>query len=157
MEQVQSKVGKPRIKERGQSLTEYALVLVLVAVAVILITVIFGKQVQKTYCKVAFSLDPNIDAPFCLALDVNCTTLSASPFRFEAVVTDNAGDNNVTQVQFFVDGLLYNTEVRYHYCLQGGDDFCVNYTGPHGQHTISAVASDGDGNTGRCSVTTTIP
>ena len=152
------RIGKRRMRERGQGLVEYALLLVLVGLVVIASLVIFGDQVQKTYCRAAFSLDSNIDAPFCEALAVSCQVQTSSPFRLEAVVTDNAGDNNVTQVQFYLDDFLYNTEDEYKYCLQDGNGpLCVAYMGPHGTHTFTAVAFDADGNTGRCSIEVTIP
>jgi Flp pilus assembly pilin Flp len=152
------KIGKPRMRERGQGLVEYALLLVLVGLVVIASLVIFGDEVQKTYCRAAYAIDPNLDAPFCEALEVSCQIQTSSPFRLEAVVTDNAGDNNITQVQFYVDGLLHNTENEYKYCLQDGNGpLCIPYVGPHGKHTFSAVASDADGNTGSCSIEVTIP
>lgn len=156
-ENPQIQEGTRRLALKGQSLTEYALVLVLVGLVVILALALFGENVQKQYCKIVFSVDPNVDAPYCEAIDVSCTVLSTSPFRMEAQVTDNVGEDNVTQVQFYLDGSLYNTEVTYRYCLQAGDGACQNYLGPKGEHEFSAVASDADGNTGTCSLTTTVP
>jgi Flp pilus assembly pilin Flp len=152
------KIGKPRMRDRGQGLVEYALILVLVGLVVIVSLVIFGDRLQKTYCQAVYSLDPNIDAPLCEALSVSCQVQTSSPFRLEAVVTDNAGDNNVTKVQFYVDDHLYNTEDEYMYCLQDGNGpLCVSYSGSHGEHKFSAVAFDADGNAGRCSIEVTIP
>lgn len=145
-------------QDQGQSLVEYALVLVLVAVVVLLILAVFGERIQKTYCGVVYSLDPNANAPFCEALDVSCNVQSSSPFRMEAVVVDSAGEDNIQRVQFYVDGILHNTEFQYHYCLQGGDASpCNPYPGSPGEHTFSAVAFDLDGNVGQCEITHTIP
>jgi Flp pilus assembly pilin Flp len=157
MEHPRDRQGKPRIRERGQGLVEYALVLILVAVVVILILSFFGDRVQKTYCKAAFSLDPNIDAPFCEALSVSCNVVSASPFRLEAQVTDNAGEDNITNVQFYIDGIASNNELHYRYCLVGGDASCDAYHGSSGPHEFAAVAYDSDGNTGKCTIHVTIP
>ncbi len=157
MEPHKEKDGKPRIRERGQGLVEYALILILVAVVVILIASFFGDRVQKTYCKAAFSIDPNIDAPFCVALDVSCNIVSNSPFRLEAQVTDNVGENNITNVQFYVDGIPRNNEVHYRYCLIGGDAACDPYTGSKGPHEFAAVAYDADGNTGKCTIKANVP
>jgi len=152
------KTGKRRMRERGQGLVEYALLLILVGVVVIAILVLFGDRVQKTYCQTVFSLDPNVEAPFCEALTVSCQVQTSSPFRLEAVVTDNVGDNNISKVQFYVDDHLYNTEFYYKYCLQNGDGpLCDPYLGAHGKHTFSAVAYDADGHTGRCSIEVTVP
>ncbi len=147
---------KLRSAERGQGLSEYALVLVLVGIVVIVALAAFGTRVQKTYCEIVFSLDPNAEAPFCEALDVSCAQ-SSSPFRLEAVVQDNAGDDNITKVVFYRNGIFQNEELHYHYCLSGGDDSCAAYSGPTGQQTFKAIAYDLDGNTGSCEVTVNIP
>ncbi len=150
--------GKPRVLQKGQGLVEYALILVLVAIAVIIIVALVGEEVQDTYCGVVFSLDPNADAPFCEALEVTCAIQTTSPFRMEAIVQDNAGDDNITEVRWYVDGKLHNTEHFYHYCLEDGDGpLCAPYTGPTGQHKFTAVAYDADDNVGRCTVIETVP
>jgi Flp pilus assembly pilin Flp len=150
--------GKPRVLERGQGLVEYALALVLVAIIVIIILGIAGESIQRQYCQIVYTFDPSADAPFCEAIDVSCVIQTESPFRMEAVVTDNAGDNNITEVKFYVDSLLYNTENHYHYCLEYGDSaLCVPYSGTSGEHEFQAVARDADGNTGTCSLTATVP
>ena len=70
--------GKAQAWERGQGLVEYALVLVLVGIVVILGLAAFGTRVQKTYCTIIYSVDPNADAPLCEALEVSH---SVRPFR----------------------------------------------------------------------------
>jgi hypothetical protein len=145
-----------RSAQRGQSLSEYALVLVLVGIVVIVALAAFGTRVQKTYCEIVFSVNPNAEAPFCEALDVTCVQ-SHSPFRLEATVQDNAGENNITKVMFYRNGLFQNEELHYRYCLAGGDGECAVYTGPTGQQTFKAIAYDLDGNTGSCEVTVNLP
>ena len=146
-----------RSLESGQGLVEYALLLVLVATVVILILGIFGESVQKAYCQAALSIAPGVDAPACDKIYVSCNVISMSPFRMSASVSDTAGDDDVTQVVFSVDGIPYNTENVVEYCLQGGDGPCQSYTGASGTHTFSAVATDAEGNTGSCSTTQTLP
>ncbi|MBN1966517.1 MAG: hypothetical protein JW910_17835 [Anaerolineae bacterium] len=151
-------VGKPRVRERGQGLAEYGLILVLVGVVVILVVGLFGEQVKKSYCKVVFSIAPEAEAPGCNGLDVTCSVQTSSPFRLQAIVTDNAGEDNISEVNFYVDGNLYNTEYHYMYCLEGGDGpQCSAYDGSGGNHTFSAVAYDDDGNVGRCSLSYNVP
>jgi Flp pilus assembly pilin Flp len=149
------KLGKHRMRERGQSLVEYALILILAAVAVIVVLTIFGDRVKRTYCEAVLSIAPDIDAPACDGVDVTCTTQS-SPFRMEASAKSLKG-NDIKKVIFYKDGQQYNTEKYYRYCLQGGDAACEAYTGPKGKHTFTAVAYDTEGNTGKCSKTVTVP
>jgi pilus assembly protein Flp/PilA len=151
------KARKALVLERGQGLVEYALALVLVAVVVIVIVSLFGKAVQKQYCGIVYSIDANADVPLCEALDVSCSVISSNPLRMEARVTDSAGANNVTQVQWFVDGRLYNTEAQPKYCLQAGDASCEAFRGGSGSHEVRAVARDADGNVGECTTTVTAP
>jgi Flp pilus assembly pilin Flp len=147
------KLGEPSKRETGQGLVEYALLLILVGMVVILALAIFGDRVQKLYCTSVWSIDPNIDAPYCQIMETTCQIQTSSPFRLEAVVTDKAGDDNVTKVEFYLDGNLYNTQRNYRYCLQNGNGpLCDIYTGPRGTHEFSALAYDADGNTARCSV-----
>jgi Flp pilus assembly pilin Flp len=152
---MQEKLGKRRMRERGQSLVEYGLILVLAAVVVIVVLVIFGDRVKNFYCEAVLSIAPDIDAPACNGVEVTCTT-QFSPFRMEASPKSLKG-NDITKVIFYKDGEPYNKEEIYHYCLQGGDASCLPYTGPNGKHTFTAVAYDTEGNTGKCSKTVTVP
>lgn len=52
------------VKERGQGLVEYALIIMLVATVVIVMLVIFGQQVSNTYCSAMDTLF-NTTAPAC--------------------------------------------------------------------------------------------
>lgn len=52
------------LKERGQGLVEYALVIMLVALIVIVMLLIFGQQVSNTYCTAIDSLF-NVTGPTC--------------------------------------------------------------------------------------------
>jgi Flp pilus assembly pilin Flp len=149
------KIGKHRMLERGQSLVEYGLILILAAIVVIVALTLFGDRVKNTYCEIVLSIAPDIDAPACSGVDVTCTTYS-SPFRMEASVKSLEGEK-ITKVVFYVDGKPYNTENHYRYCLEAGDAACEKYEGPSGKHTFTAVAYDAKGNTGKCSKTVTVP
>lgn len=148
------KIGKCRMRERGQSLVEYALILILAAVVVIVVLLVFGESVKRSYCAVVLSIAPNIDAPACNGIDVKCVTQS-SPFRMEATAKSLQG-NKITKVVFYVDDKPYNTEFHVKYCLQGGDASCQAYGGAEGKHTFTAVAYDAEGNTGKCSTKVTV-
>jgi Flp pilus assembly pilin Flp len=153
---------KGKVNEKGQGLVEYALILVLTTIVVIVMLVVFGQKVKAEYCKVVFSLDPNLDPPACDALEVNCVVTGTPPgvIRWEGVVNDTMGPNNVSYVQFYVDGNLFNTEGIYRYCFNGGDSSCTPYPSSQfgsGTHRLTAIAYDADGNTGRCTTTLTIP
>lgn len=151
--------------ERGQGLATYALILVLVAVVVIVILTVFGEETRSTYCKIVYAVDPEAEAPGCDTLEVNCIgpadgSTVTSPFTVEAQVTDTQGDNNVEQVVFSLDGSTHNTENVYRYCYGGGDSSCQTQYPSNfgsGEHTITAVAHDADGNTGKCSITFYVP
>jgi hypothetical protein len=152
------KKGKHRTLERGQGLVEYALILMLAAIVVIVVLGIFGERVRNFYCEAVLSIAPDVDAPACDQLSVSCNVITLSPkLRMEAVVIDNQGADDVNKVQWFVDGGLYNTESFYKYCLQAGNGPCADYTGSSGKHTFSAVATDKEGHTGRCSKTVVVP
>ncbi len=43
--------GRLRLREGGQGLVEYALILVLVAVAAIVILAVLGRQIQNVFCE----------------------------------------------------------------------------------------------------------
>jgi Flp pilus assembly pilin Flp len=151
---------KLRPGERGQSLVEYALVLVLVGIVIIAAGVAFGERVQKMYCETVLSIDPNTDAPMCSGVDVTCSVLGMSAggyINVEAGVTDTAGKNDIEKVSFYVDGTLVQNEYVYRYCLSGGDASCSNRKIGSGKHTISIVAFDKEGNSGKCEVTRTVP
>ena len=153
------KKGKHRILERGQGLVEYALILMLAAIVVIVVLGIFGERVRNFYCEAVLSIAPDVDAPACDQLSVSCNVLSKSSYNIsmEAVVTDNQGPNDVTEVKWYDNGNYVRTEVEYKYCLGSGNGPCGIYTASGGSHTFSAVAKDAEGHTGKCSKTVTIP
>jgi Flp pilus assembly pilin Flp len=155
---MQREAEKSRAIERGQGLVEYGLIIMLAGIVVIVGLAMFGDKIQRLYCEIVLSIAPDIDAPACNRIDVSCNVVSSSPFRLEAQVSDNAGDDDdITKVVFSVDGKPYNTEYHYKYCLQGGDGPCSNYTGAKGKHKFSAVATDAEGYTGSCTIETTLP
>jgi pilus assembly protein Flp/PilA len=150
------KKGKHRILERGQGLVEYALILILAAIVVIVVLGLFGERIRNFYCEVVLSIAPDVDAPACNQLSVSCNVLAPKPLRMEAAVTDNQGPKDIKTVKWFVDGKPYNTEYYYKYCLQSGNGPCDPYTGSKGKHTFSAVVTDAEGHTGKCSKTVVV-
>ena len=46
-------VGRWFDSERGQSMVEYALILVLIAVVVIAVLIVVGNQIQNTFCNIS--------------------------------------------------------------------------------------------------------
>jgi len=150
------RLRKSRRLQNGQGLVEYALILMLVGVAVIVALSLFGTQVKNSYCQVIGVLGGDLQNSGC-PLQVQCVGAVSgnNPFSLEAVVTDGIGDDNITNVVFSIDGATINTEGTYRYCLQGGDASCQLYNPSglsSGQHIVKALATDGDGNTGSCSV-----
>jgi pilus assembly protein Flp/PilA len=49
-------VGRQLPGEEGQSMVEYALILVLIAVVVIVVLIILGNQVQNVFCNISGAL-----------------------------------------------------------------------------------------------------
>ncbi len=153
--------GRLRLRERGQGLVEYALILVLVAVAAIVILALLGRQIQNVFCDALLSLGnnaPQVEA--CEAPRVTCGIASGStirnPVSMEIFVTDDDGADAITSVQTYLDGVPYWTEYRYKYCFPSGDGPCATTNLSLGTHTIRAVATDTGGYTGECSTTFTV-
>jgi Flp pilus assembly pilin Flp len=162
MIQLHPQGGKAHALQKGAGLTEYALILVLVAVVVIGITAVLGDSVVKTYCTIVLSVDPSIEAPMCDALDVSCNGITngatvSSPVSMSATASDSVGTSSeIDHVTFYVDGAPVNTEYHVTYCLENGNGPCTPKSLSPGSHTISAVAHDTEGNTGSCSVSFTV-
>ncbi len=150
---------------RGQGLVEYALILVLVAIVVIIAAALLGEQIQSIYCGIVMSLDGEADVPACQAPHVTCAGLAdgasaSGSINVEAVVQDNKGEASIDRVQFFVDGMLRQTEFLPRYCMGTGDTTCDPFSIASlgsGSHTVTAVAYDTDGYSGQCSVSFNIP
>ena len=156
-----SRLCKSRRLQKGQGLVEYALILMLVGVAVIVAVSLFGTQVKNAYCQVIGVLGGDLQDKGC-PIQVQCvgSPSGSNPFSLEAIVNDTIGADNITNVVFSIDGTTINTEGLYRYCLQGGDSSCQLYNPSglsSGSHTIRALATDGNGNTGSCSVGFTKP
>jgi pilus assembly protein Flp/PilA len=49
-------VARRLSSEQGQSMVEYALILVLIAVVVIVVLIILGNQVQNVFCNISGAL-----------------------------------------------------------------------------------------------------
>lgn len=156
-------------KQSGQGMVEYAFILVLVAVVVILGLTVFGEETKGVYCDIVDALDPDADPPTCEGEDEDSLTISCSGLSngatvsgnitLEGNVTDNAGESNVTDVKFYIDGGLRRTEAISRYCLAGGDSSCNSFntgTLSNGPHTFRAVVTDADGNSASCEVTVTV-
>ena len=148
-------IFKPPDKEHGQSLVEYALVLVLVAVVIIGILTIFGETLQDTYCRTLYtlSLDPGASlASACKKpiIVVHVNTATSSVLNLEAEVHDPDGSaGTIDKVEFFIDGVFVRTENAYRYCLGAGNATCndQNISGlAAGKHTVTMKAYDDDGN-----------
>jgi Flp pilus assembly pilin Flp len=152
-----------KLKEGGQSLVEYALLLVLGGIVVIAVVSLMGEEIQKAYCKIIYALNPGADIELCESIDVVCVVddVGSSYIRMHADVTDNAGDSSdIVRVDFFYDGKYINTEYAPVYCIAGDNSLpCQKYTPPAGPGTyeFSAIAYDTEGNSGSCVVTRAIP
>jgi pilus assembly protein Flp/PilA len=154
------------LKEEGQGLVEYALLIILVSVVLILVLGLFGDELGGIYSRILTGLQTTGTAPevsddpqvTCILSDGDA---SDGRINAEASVTDPNGNDTIDRVMFYVDGNHVRTELYYRYCLGSGGtppDPCQNYSTSslsHGQHTIRAVAYDEDGNTGECTITFT--
>ncbi len=147
-----------RIKRlKGQGITEYALILVVVAVASIVVLSLFGEQIQFIFCDVALAIGAE-GIEVCETPHITCAGVgptASGPINMEAIVKDNDGYDGI-QVKFYVDGTHVRTEKHYRYCLGGSDATCSDYNMPPGDHTIEAVVTDKDGYENRCSVDVTV-
>ena len=142
-------------KERGQSLMEYALVLVLVAVVIVAILTLFGETLQETYCRTVYTLQLDSGGD----LSSSCTkpiivtqvnTVTSSVLNLEAQVHDPDG-GTIVKVEFYIDDVYIRTEGAYRYCLGAGDANCrdQNISGlAAGRHTVTMIAYDNQGNVG---------
>jgi Flp pilus assembly pilin Flp len=142
---------------------EYALILVLVGIVVIVALTTAGEKVRDIFCDVVLNLDAGAatNQPACAAPRVSFAISGAGPgkINIEAIIKDDKGSTgpNIVSVAFYIDGTLVNTEHVYKYCLQGGDGPCQDYSVSSGSHTVRAVATDQDGNTGESSASFTVP
>lgn len=151
-----------RLFEEGQGLVEYAMVIILVGIVVVLIGIVFGDNVKKFYCQGVYAVDPTVDAPGCEYIEMSCVLLGTRPgqVNVRADVTDSAGDDDIETVAFSIDGVSNGRppERFVAYCYSGGDNAsCAYASAPSGTHTISAIATDAENNTGQCSIEVTIP
>ncbi len=153
--------GSPPPGERGQGLVEYALILMLVGIVVILVLILFGEALQKQYCQIVYSVNPEAEIEMCETIEVACNYTTGSGWvNLEANVTDTAGVNDVKNVKFYNDGNYVRTEWFVPYCMgsnPSGGTSCNNYNTSSGSHTIVAIATDDEGNTGQCEVTVNVP
>lgn len=148
---IRSRSGRGAITpcpDTGQGLVEYALILVLVAVVVIAVLTLLGDEIGAVFCKITVSLGGDTSGnASCPAPVVNCIG-GSNP---EADVFDDKGTSNITSVDIYVNGTYWRSEYIYHYCIAGGNGPCAAYNPPPGT-TVTAIATDSDGNTGQCSM-----
>lgn len=151
------------LKEDGQGLVEYALILGLVAIAIIGIMTIFGEQAKNVYCRTVHQLAPDADissacqAPIAIPhfIDKGPNFINVEVEIFDPDGNQNNPYNAITKVEFYVDGKgPVKTEVEYRYCLGGnsGTNPCNNFSTSNlssGKHKITILAYDTDGNIGR--------
>jgi|SRR5581483_194486 pilus assembly protein Flp/PilA len=153
-----------RRSQRGQGLVEYALILLLVGIVVIIALTTAGERIRDIFCDVVLSLDAGAAAntAACAAPRVSFViNPGAMPhtINIQAIIKDNKGpkEPNIVSVAFYIDGTLVNTEHYSIYCLHGGSaTACNDYSLPAGSHTVRAVATDVDGNTGESSANFTV-
>lgn len=144
--------------ERGQGLSEYAVILALVAIVVAVMVGVFGTELLKVYCRIVMAIDPAVDAPMCERIDVSCgASTSSGKASLEATVTDTMGEDDVERVDFYIDGKFHKPESIPKFCMGGGDASCTPVSLPSGTHTLRAVAFDAEGNSGFCEVTVNVP
>lgn len=160
-----------RPHEEGQGLVEYALVLVLVGIIVIIILATMGKSVGDIFCGVMYDLGGSVpnNAQVCVNPHVTFigtigTVHHGDKVNIEAKVQNNKGSTgtNISNVVFYINGTVVQTENNYKYCLGQGDTSCSDYTIPNslplGTNTLKAVATDNatPPNTGEYSITFTV-
>jgi len=145
--------------EKGQSLVEYALVLVLVAIVIIFILTLFGTTIRASYCSILHQISPGADiSEACIAPIVMpiVRPSSAGRLNVEANIFDPDGDPNnpyanIDRVEFHFDntnGSPYRIERSYRYCLGGGNAPCgaenIGSLSP-GRHNLYILVYDTDG------------
>lgn len=152
---------RQRAKDRkGQGLVEYALILVLVSIIVIAILTLFGDAVANSYCSVVYALNQTAKPPkICHSPMVTCkvTNWTAATFNLEAVIydPDETDPTRAQKVEFYrgtIDGTPDINQTSYKYCMGTGTTTCNPHSETKGT-VITAIAYDGKGHTGRCSVT----
>ncbi len=152
--------------EKGQSLVEYGLVLVLVAIVIAAILAIFGDTVKGTYCRTTYMLAPDTDlSETCQApIVMSITSHNGNAISVEARVHDPDGNPNapyaaIDRVEFYIDDVNSTPviiEYQYRYCLGAGDGNATgcgtyyNISGlSSGSHEVIMLAYDDDGNVGQ--------
>jgi pilus assembly protein Flp/PilA len=155
----------PFSEEEGQSLVEYALIIVLIAIVVIVVVTLFGSTLKDTYCSVVYQVVPGSDVSQACSKPIVIPMLlgqGGGQINVEARIHDPDGDPDnpytaITHVEFYIDSTdsgPVQTEYAYPYCLGSNTSGnpCLNYsTGSlsSGPHTVIILAYDADGNMGR--------
>ncbi len=154
--------SKPWLDEGGQGLSEYTLIISLVAIALVVVMTFFGTQLKDTYCSITLQLPFIVDQSTpCTKPIVTPTVHSRSPnhINLEAIVRDPDGDPDnpygaIAKVEFYMDSTEESPvqiEYQYRYCLGAGDNPCQDYyigdLSPGG-HAVIIKVYDDDGNIG---------
>jgi Flp pilus assembly pilin Flp len=165
-----------RILESGQGLVEYALILILVSVAIIVVLSLAGKQIAEKLCDVVIQLGGTApdSVTACRAPRITLEGIAGNEtvsryINVEAVIKNNHGlvtdyTAHSMHVDFYMGGVLVESETGWRYCLGGGTDggpACNDYDTigmSSGQHTLHVVATDTTtGLTGETSINFTVP
>lgn len=156
-------------EEAGQGLTEYSLILSLVAIVVIMAVAFFGEGVASQYCNIISELSfSSVESSNCNAPTSRLIVIDQGPnyINIEADVNDPDGDPDdpygaISKVEFYIDstaGGPVQTEYIYRYCLSGNPigapcgNFDISGLSP-GQHTVIVMTYDIDGNVSSSQIT----
>lgn len=157
--------------EGGQGLSEYALILSLVAIVIVAALTLLGRTLNNQYCFISYRLSPSADlSSACSVPLVVPEMIEQRPgyINMEATIHDPDGDPDdpyaaISKVEFYIDstaGSPVQTEYQYRYCLGGNENGnpCKKHSIgalADGEHTVIILAYDSDGNVGRASYTFT--
>lgn len=132
-------------KRRGQALTEYVLVLAFVSIFLVMGRDIVRDTVRELFFVAAASAELDVETSG--DFKVICVTGE----RPKANIPSHP--DNISYVDFFIDGTLFSTDATYKYCMNGENgQQCGKYDLPSGA-TVTMVAYDNAGNTGQCTRT----
>ncbi len=143
---------QPSLREGGQGLVEYALIVSLVAIVVIISLSVLGEALKNQFCIITNELsladNPSENCTGSLTILI-INDQGPNTINVEAEVHDPNGDPNdpyatISKVEFFIDdtsGGPVQTEYFYRYCLSGNPsgqpcgDYNISGLSP-GEHTV---------------------
>lgn len=134
-------------EHRAQALIEYVLILASVSVFAVMGLNIVGEAIKKQFYAAAAVLELDVQSS---GFKVLCVTGE----RPKANIPSNP--DNITRVEFYVDGVLYSTDTTApKYCMNGEKgQQCAKYDLASGA-TVKMVAYNTEGDAGQC--TRTLP